>query len=287
MSVESVTYIAAFGGGVASCVSPCVLPILPGYLSMITGIGASVDPRATPAVVAGAGRGGASTHTGAAVATAVRAPVIEATGTDARAQTVRIVRDTALFVAGFTAVFVALGLTATEVGSTLLRDHVALTRISGALVLAMALFLAGSLAGGLPWLYGERRLRVDVARFGPLAAPVAGVAFGFGWTPCIGPILSSVLAVAAVKGSAAQGAGLLAAYSLGLGVPFLVIGLAAGKLGRTIGFLKRHGRAITLVSALVLAGFGVLLFFNRLTLVTIELERLMRDVGLGRFVTVG
>ncbi len=180
----------------------------------------------------------------------------------------RIARDTGLFITGFSAVFITLGLTATTLGRGLVRHQAALTRISGLLVLTMALFLAGSLVLRLPWLYQERRFHPQLSRFGPFTAPVAGAAFGFGWTPCIGPVLGSVLAVAATRGRAAEGAGLLTAYSAGLGLPFLAAGLGFGRLIAVFGWVKRHHTGITLASALVLAGFGVLLTLDRLTWVT-------------------
>jgi cytochrome c-type biogenesis protein len=246
-----VSYLAAFGGGVASFVSPCVLPIVPGYLSLVTGLDlASLE-------------GGVRRHA------------------------LRILRETTLFMTGFGAVFVLLGVTATSVGQTVTRDHLLLTRITGAVVLAMAAVLALSLVLRVPWMSREARFHPDLSRFGPFAAPVAGVAFGFGWTPCIGPILSSILAVAAGSGSASSGAGLLAVYSLGLGVPFLVVGLGFTRLTGAIKWVRRHSRAVTISSVMVLAVFGVLLVLNRLTEVTSLLETAMRAIGLGRLVHVG
>lgn len=248
---NTVSYLAAFGGGVASFVSPCVLPIVPGYLSVLTGLDLT-DPAQ-----------GSSHHL------------------------LRIARETGLFVLGFTVVFVLLGITATTIGAAVFRDKLLLLRISGALVVVMALFLAGSLVLRRPGLYREARFHPRLERFGPFAAPVAGAAFGFGWQPCLGPILASVSAVAASSGSAGQGAGLLAAYSLGLGIPFLVVGLALGRLSGVIGLVRRHSGAITAAAAAVMAGFGVLLFTDNLTYVTSGLETLMRAVGLGRLITVG
>jgi cytochrome c-type biogenesis protein len=248
---NTVSYLAAFGGGVASFVSPCVLPIVPGYLSVVTGLDL------TDAVQG------------------------------SRRHLLRIARDTALFVAGFTVVFVLLGITATTIGSTVFRDKELLLRISGALVVAMALFLAGSLVLQRPGLYREARFHPNLDRFGPFAAPVAGAAFGFGWQPCLGPILAAVSAVAATSGSAGQGAALLATYSLGLGIPFLVVGLALGRLSGVLGLVRRHSLSITVISVIVMAGFGILLFTDKLTYVTSELETLMRLIGLGRLKTLG
>jgi cytochrome c-type biogenesis protein len=248
---NTVSYVAAFGGGVASFVSPCVLPIVPGYLSVLTGLDLT-DP-----------------------------------AQGSRHHLLRIARDTALFVLGFTVVFVLLGITATSIGSAVFRDKELLLRISGALVVAMALFLAGSLVLNRPGLYREARFHPKLERFGPFAAPVAGAAFGFGWQPCLGPILASVSAVAASSGSAGQGAALLAMYSLGLGIPFLVVGLALGRLAGVLRLVRRHSRSITILSVIVMGAFGVLLFTDKLTYVTSELEAFMRAIGLGRLVTVG
>jgi len=248
---NSVSYIAAFGGGVASFVSPCVLPIVPGYLSVITGLDLR-DPEQ-----------------------------------GSRHHLLRIARDTTLFVAGFTVVFVLLGITATTIGSAVFSNKELLLRISGALVIAMALFLAGTLVVNRPGLYREARFHPNLDRFGRLAAPVAGAAFGFGWQPCLGPILAAVSAVAATSGSVAQGAALLFVYSLGLGVPFLVVGLALGRLSGMLLFVRRHSRGITMISVVFMGVFGVLLFTDKLTWVTSELEAFMRSIGLGRLVTAG
>jgi cytochrome c-type biogenesis protein len=250
-SVEGVSYLAAFGGGVVSFASPCVLPIVPAYLSVITGLDVAEV------------RSGPRHHLG------------------------RITRDTSLFVAGFSIVFILLGLSATAVGQALFRNHLLLTRLSGIAVLAMALFLVGSVVLRAPWMYGEARFHPSPSRFGPLAAPVAGAAFGFGWTPCIGPILASVLAIAATQGRALQGATLLACYSLGLGVPFLVTGLAFGRLAGAFDWVRRHFTVLTFSSALVLAGFGILLALDRLTWVTTQLQTALQAVGLGRLVSLG
>ena len=248
---SGVGYAAAFGGGIVSFLSPCVLPLVPVYLSLVTGL-----------------------------------DVTEVTGT-ARGQVLRVGRDTGGFIAGFSLVFIALGSTATATGQLLIRNQAAITRAAGLIVLTLALFLAGSLVLKLPWLYRERRARPDLARFGPFAAPVAGIAFGFGWTPCIGPVLGSVLAVAATSGQEAEGAMLLAAYSAGLGVPFLAAGLGYARLVGVFGWAKRHSAGLTLASAVLMAGFGVLLTLDRLTWVTSQLQTLLRHAGLGRLIFLG
>ncbi|HZU71142.1 MAG TPA: cytochrome c biogenesis protein CcdA [Acidimicrobiales bacterium] len=246
-----VGYVAAFGGGVVSFASPCVLPMVPAYLSMVTGLDVAEI------------QAGSTRHLA------------------------RIARDTALFIAGFAAVFVVLGLSATTLGRAAFRNHLLLTRVSGAAVLVLAAFVAGSLVLRLPWLYREARFHPSPSRLGPLAAPLTGVAFGFGWTPCIGPILASVLAVAATRAQATQGALLLAMYSLGLAVPFLAAGLALGRLSSAFAWVRAHFRGITVGSSLVMAGFGVLLVLNRLTWLTTQLETGLRHVGLGGLVNLG
>jgi cytochrome c-type biogenesis protein len=210
----------AFAGGTVSLLSPCVLPVVPAYLSITTGLGTS--------------------------------------------KTATVLRGGLMFIAGFSVVFVAHGLSATALGSLLLRNHVPVSRVSGVLVVAMALaLLAGTLP--LPWLLGrELRFHPRISRYGVWAAPVAGAAFAFGWTPCIGPVLASVLAVAADQARLGQGAALLAMYAAGLGVPFLVIGLAVHRSLLAVRFLRRHSVLVTRTSAIVLGAYGSLLMVDRL-----------------------
>lgn len=249
MPLENVTLLAAFFAGVVSFASPCVLPVIPGYLSLVTGL--------------------------------------DVTGGEGRGRSLRVLSGTLLFIAGFSAVFVLLGLTATSVGSVLVRNQALLTRLSGVLVLGMGLYLLGSVVLRTPTFYGEKRFHPDVERFGPFAAPVAGVAFGFGWTPCIGPVLTSILALAATQTGWRSGATLLAVYSLGLGVPFLVTGLAFGRLTTVFAWVRGHMRGLTIVSAAALIGFGVLLVLNRLIWVTSQLQAALRVVGLEELIYLG
>jgi cytochrome c-type biogenesis protein len=246
-----VSYVGAFAGGVVSFASPCVLPLVPAYLSIVTGLDISQPRRA------------AHHHLG------------------------RVARDTGLFIAGFSAVFILLGLSATEIGRAVFRSKITLTRVSGVVVVAMALFLLGSLVLRAPWLYQEKRFQPRLSRFGLFAAPVAGAAFGFGWTPCIGPILTSVLAVASTQRTAAQGAALLGIYSLGLGVPFLLGGLAFSRLFAGLGWIKRHLTAMTATASVGMAGFGVLLVLNRLAWVTSRIQQVLDLIGLHRLINLG
>src|SRR5262249_58112833 len=124
-------------------------------------------------------------------------------------------------------------------------------------------------------------------RFGPVAPTIAGAAFAFGWTPCIGPVLASILAVAATQQRVWAGATLLAVYSLGLGVPFLVTGLALGRLAGALAWVKHHYTALVITAAASLAFFGVLLVFNQLTWVTSRMQDALRAVGLERLANPG
>ena len=243
--------LIAFGGGIISFLSPCVLPIVPGYLSLVSGL--------------------------------TLGEIQEARATTLR----RIAVTTGMFVLGFTVVFVVLGLATTAISDTLFHNQETLTRVSGGLVLLMAAYLAGSQLLTTPRMYQEFRFHPHLERFGPVAAPVAGVAFGLGWTPCIGPILGTVLGFAAQGQEVGRAAVLLTAYSLGLGVSFLAVGLAFGRFAAPLAWVKRHARALTLVSAAVLAVFGVILLTDSLPTVTARLSDAMDSLGLRGLVELG
>jgi len=234
----------AFGAGVLSFLSPCVLPIVPAYLSLITGVSVGEMQEGDVKVLP------------------------------------RIAYDTALFVAGFTVVFVLLGLITTAAGEAMFENQETLTRISGALVILMALYLAGSQLLMTPRLYQEFRFHPHLERFGPVAAPVAGIAFGLAWTPCIGPVLGTVLTFAAQGQDLLRATVLLVAYSLGLGLSFLAVGLGLGKLATPLDWVKRHSRAITFVSAAILFFFGIVLLTDNLSQITAKLTNLWDDLGL-------
>jgi cytochrome c-type biogenesis protein len=225
VSGDTPSLVAAFVAGIFSFLSPCVLPLVPGYLSLMSGLGAS-------------------------------------TGTGTVQQRSRVVFSASLFILGFTLVFVSYGAAASVIGSVL-EDHKRLvTRISGALIVVMGLVVAGAFR--FTALMQERRFHVSPARLGPYAAPVMGMAFAFGWTPCIGPVLAAVLTLAASKETLNQGVGLLAVYSIGLGVPFLLSAVLFDRFTATWGWFKRHGKAIDLISGGVLVCFGVLLLTGQL-----------------------
>ncbi len=250
-SMGELTLFGAFLGGLVSFLSPCVLPVIPAYVSVVTGLGATS---------------------------------VQAGG---RAHLWQVLRTSGGFILGFSAVFVLLGLSFTAVGQALFVHRTLLTQISGLVVLTMALFLIGSLFLKAPWLYQEARWHPQLNKFGPFAAPIAGIAFGFGWTPCIGPVLTSVLAVAASSGDLMHSTVMLVAYSAGLAVPFLAAALALDRVNGAFNFVNRHFFGITLTSAIVLAVFGVLLTFNAMPLVTSATQSLLQAIGLGSLLGLG
>jgi cytochrome c-type biogenesis protein len=195
--------------------------------------------------------------------------------------------DTGLFVAGFTAVFTVLGLSATGLGLSVVSRQLVVIRVSGVVVMAMGLFLLGSLVVRAPWMYREFRLHPRLGRFGAAAPLVAGTAFGFGWTPCIGPVLTSIYAIAATESRAWAGATLLAVYGLGLGVPFLVAGLAFGRVAGTLGWVRAHTGVLVVITGTTLAALGALLVLDRLTWVKTQVQHALQAVGLGRLVDLG
>ena len=243
MSGDGVSLVAALAAGVASFASPCVLPLVPAYLSVIGGLD-QTRADAVPVAAVASPRTGVTT------------------------------RNTLLFILGFGAVFVLLGTSASALGGLVGRHQSTLTRASGVLIVAMALFLLGSLFLQAPGLYREVRMHPRLARLGPFAAPVAGAAFAFGWTPCVGPVVASVLALAGDRGHAAQGALLLSVYTLGLGLPFLVVAAFFDRVAGPLAWMRRHGSAVTAVSGALLFVLGVLLVLDRLATVTTLVQQL-------------
>ena len=172
-------------------------------------------------------------------------------------RTRRVMGAGALFVLGFAIVFTALGATASVLGSFLQRQQLVFTKVAGVFVIVMGLATLGVLR--LPFLYREKRFDLNRVRSGPAGAVPLGMAFAFGWTPCIGPVLAAIFAVATATPTASKGALLLFVYSLGMGIPFLVFAFVYARAGRTFQALQRHGRAIERVGGVLLVAIGLFL----------------------------
>ena len=231
----SVTLFAAFLAGVLSFISPCVLPLIPGYLSFVSGV--------TLEEMRGVG--------------ALAAP--------ARGARRKAVISSIAFVLGFSLVFISLGASATAVGAYLMARLTMLGKIAGVIIIVFGLHMMGVFRIG--WLYSEQRVQTARKPAGFFGAMVVGIAFAFGWTPCIGPILAAILAVAAAQESVGQGVKLLAAYSLGLGIPFIATSLAINRFFAASARIRRHYHAIEVVSGVLLVAVGVLIFTNRFTII--------------------
>jgi cytochrome c-type biogenesis protein len=243
-----VGFVVAFGAGIVSFLSPCVLPMVPSYLSMMSGVGT--------------------------------ADLAVATRPDQRL----LLRSTLLFVAGFTVVFAVLEATASGLGDPLRAHQRVFDDVAGGLIIVAGLVFAGLFRPS--WLTQERRIHVLPSRLGSWAAPVMGMAFAFGYTPCIGPALASVLALAADTNTLGRGEAMLVAYSLGLGVPFVAAGVGFARLTGVFAFVRRHTQVINVVSGLVLAALGVLLLTDNLHVLATWASDLLTDIGLSRLTTV-
>lgn len=230
---------AAVVAGVVSFSSPCCLPLLPGYLSYVSAL-----------------------------------PVSELGAREARRVTLTA---SLLFVAGFTTVFTLLGVAASALGSVLLRNQDGIVRIFGVVIIVLGLVTIGILR--VPALQRERR--IDMARVprGPAWAFPLGMAFAAGWAPCIGPVLATVLTTASVSGSALWGAVLLALYSVGLGIPFVLLALGFNHARGSLEWLRRHGRAIERVGGAMLVAVGILFVSGRWAPLFRPLQRWFAEAG--------
>ena len=217
--------LVAAAAGFVSFASPCVLPLVPGYLSYMSGLsGAEVDA-------------GASGRSGSVTA--------------------RVTLAALLFVVGFSLVFVALGAALGGLTSWLIANREPVTRVAGVLVIALGLFMAGLVKA--PWLYRERRVRADRVPAGLAGALPLGMVFGLGWTPCIGPTLGAILTLSINEATVARGALLSGVYALGLGLPFVLAGLAYRRALGAFGFVRRHQAWVTRLGGVMLVLVGVLL----------------------------
>src|SRR6266516_3458048 len=225
--------LAALGAGVVSFLSPCVLPLVPGYLSAVTGV--SPDE-------------------------------LE------RAGWRRVLAPSLVFIAAFSAIFIILGLTATGLGQILSDHRSTLENISGALIIVVAAFV--------PRLNREWHVEALLARAGKGGPAVAGAAFAVAWTPCIGPTLGAILTAAAASNSAGHGALLLVAYSVGLGVPFLITALAFSRMTSAFAAVRRHYAIVIGVGGAILIGMGILILTGEFTQLNVQAQNLTSNLGI-------
>jgi cytochrome c-type biogenesis protein len=241
------TVFAAFAAGFVSFVSPCVLPLVPGYLSAVSGVSV------------------AELQEGDRRPSAILLPAL-------------------VFCLAFAAVFVALGMAATGLGSALRENIQTLERIAGALIVAMGVFFV--LTPFVRRLNREWHPTALMARAGAGGPLVAGAAFAVGWTPCIGPTLTAILGAAATKETVGEGGALLAIYSAGLAVPFLLSAVAFHRATRVFRWLRDHYTVITAVSGLTLVAMGVLIFTGELAQLNVEAQQLLEKLGLDELYNV-
>lgn len=242
MEVGGVGLLTALFAGAVSFFSPCVLPLVPGYLSAVTGI--------SPADLEHA-----SWRT--------------------------VVPKALVFIASFSVIFILLGLSAVGISQTLKQNQDTLDKIAGTLIVVMGLFFVAALfVDRLNREWRVDRLLEAAGSGGPL---VAGAAFAVAWTPCIGPTLAAIFALAANTGSALQGGLMLAVYSAGLGIPFLLSAIAFTRMTTAFAFVKRHYAVIMASGGVVLIAMGVLVFTGELTRLNIELQQWLQDLGVNFF----
>jgi cytochrome c-type biogenesis protein len=232
-----VTLFAALAAGFLSFISPCVLPLIPGYVSFVSGV--TLEEM----------RGG-----GAVSAASRRQALTASVG----------------FVLGFSIVFMALGATASAIGTFILSRQRIFEKIAGVVLIILGLHTMGVFR--IAALDAEKRVHTQKRPAGPLGAVLVGIAFAFGWTPCIGPILSGILAIAGSRERIAEGVLLLGVYSLGLAIPFLLTSIAIDRFFAFTKAIRRHYHTIELVSGGMLVAIGVLIFTRQMTLITRYLQ---------------
>ena len=236
------TVVAAFAVGFVSFISPCVLPLVPGYLSAVSGVTLSELQRGERANVLG--------------------PAV-------------------VFCLAFTVVFVALGMTATGLGSTLQDSRDTLDIVAGIVIVALGLLFV--LTPFVPRLNREWRPDVLISRAGSGGPLIAGAAFAFAWTPCVGPTLGAILTAASTKDTVGEGALLLAFYSAGLAVPFLLTAVAFTRATAAFSWLRDRWTIVTAISGLVLIAMGLLLLTGELTRLNGEAQQALDSIGLNVF----
>ena len=235
----------AFAAGFVSFVSPCVLPLVPGYLATVSGLSPE-ELRST-----------------------------------SRVQMRSVMVRAGLFVLSFSAIFIVLGMTATGLGQTLTENRTTLEKVAGIAIIAMGVLFVIALF--VPMLNREWHVDSIMQRAGRGGPVMAGAAFAIAWTPCVGPALASILGLAATTGTVAQGGGLLAVYSAGLAVPFLLTAVAFNRATTAFAWIKRHYAVINGVAGVLLISIGVLVLTGELFQLNIEAQKMLDRWGLNFF----
>ncbi len=239
----SVSWVLAFLAGVVSFLSPCVLPLIPGYVSMVSKL--SFD---------------------------------ELTDTSYQGKTSKIIIPSIFFVLGFSFVFILLGASASFIGTYIQEHKRLLLQISGATIIVFGLFSMEIIK--IPQLYRDRKFNFNIGNLGLIGIFLLGIAFGFGWTPCVGPILASILLYASTSNNTLEGAFLLFIYSLGLGLPFLITGLALSKSLSAFGWIKRHYNIYKIIVGGTLVVVGILMLTNTLFYLNIYGQQFLDLIGI-------
>jgi len=229
--MEKVSFIAAFFAGLLSFLSPCILPLIPGYISFISGT--TIEEMT----------GRKSENRGQKTET-------------------KIILNILLFIFGFSFVFIALGASATAIGGILQTRLALISKIAGVVIVVFGLHLLGLFK--IKAFYSEKRFHLRTKPLGLFGSFIIGLAFAFGWTPCIGPILAGILAFAATEEKVLHGVFLLSIYSAGLGIPFLLTGIAINRFFTAYNKIKHHFRKVEIISGILLIIIGIMVFTDNL-----------------------
>ena len=228
LEISNIGVLTALAAGAISFLSPCVLPLVPGYISYIAGTSA--------------GSGEPSRSRGGRLSTLLLS---------------------ALFVLGFSTIFVTLGASATVASRLLLAYRYETNIVGGAIIILFGVFMTGLVR--LPWLERDVRFHGEVRGGRPLGAYLLGLAFGFGWTPCIGPILGAILTVSALSATASDGIALLSIYSVGLGLPFLTAALFTDGLAKRLKSMRRAGRLLHIGAGAIMIAMGLAMVTGKMS----------------------
>lgn len=235
MVADNINILTAFFFGLLSFISPCVLPIIPGYISFISG------------------------HT------------LDDLKGDNKSAARSVMLNSLVFIAGFTVIFVLMGAAATSIGQVLNDNLNLISKIAGFIIIIFGLHMIGIFKIG--FLNYEKRFHLQEKKLGILGSFAVGAAFAFGWTPCIGPVLAGILAIASQQETVMQGIILLFVYSLGLGIPFFLTAVSINKFFTLFNRIKKHFHTIEVVGGVMLIAVGILMMTNYLTIIASYLSK--------------